>query len=169
MLGAPSCPHSHHPQHSARKARPGRRLSAVPSSASVIPARLGGAAGRQLPDRGLGAAPALHRVQGAGDGSHPSLGARLMAARPTDRTTFQREAERRFPYRVDIPVASGGFGRQTELHDGWRSHVAAGQWAQHGCVARRDDRGVPLDFTRWYFMAAADAEAFRRQWGGNDV
>jgi hypothetical protein len=69
-----------------------------------------------------------------------------MAARPTDRTTFQREAERRYPYRVDIPVASGGFGRQlAELHDWCRAHVA-------------------LEFTRWYLMTAADAEAFKRRW-----
>jgi hypothetical protein len=90
-----------------------------------------------------------------------------MAARPTDRTTFQREAERRFQYRVDIPVAAGGFGRQlTELHDWCRAHVAAGQWAQHGFQdrARRDDRGVALEFTRWYFMTAADADAFRQRW-----
>jgi hypothetical protein len=91
----------------------------------------------------------------------------LSAARPTDRTTFQREAERRFPYRVDIPVAADGFGRQlTELHDWCRAHVAAGQWSQHGFrdKARRDDRGVALEFTRWYFMTAADAEAFRQRW-----
>jgi hypothetical protein len=90
-----------------------------------------------------------------------------MAARPTDRTTFYRDAERRFPHRVDIPVAAGGFGRQlTELHDWCRVHVAAGQWAQQGYRdrARRDDRGVALEFTRWYFMAAADAEAFKRRW-----
>ena len=90
-----------------------------------------------------------------------------MAARATDRTTFQREAERRFPYRVDIPVSTSGFGRQlTELHDWCRTHVAPGQWAQHGFVdkTRHDDRGVALEFTRWYFMAAADAEAFKQRW-----
>jgi hypothetical protein len=90
-----------------------------------------------------------------------------MAARPTDRTTYQREAERRFPYRVDIPIAAGGFGRQlTELHEWCRTHVSAGQWEQHGFAdkACRDDRGVALEFTRWYFMTAADAEAFRRRW-----
>lgn len=91
----------------------------------------------------------------------------MSAARPADRTTFQREAERRFPYRVDIPVAAGGFGRQlTDLHDWCRAHVAAGQWAQHGFQdrGRHDDRGVALEFTRWYFMTAADVEAFRRRW-----
>jgi hypothetical protein len=91
----------------------------------------------------------------------------LSAARPTDPTTFQREAERQFPYRVDIPVAAGGFGRQlTELHDWCRAHVAAGQWAQHGFQdrARHDDRGVALEFTRWYFMTASDADAFRQRW-----
>jgi hypothetical protein len=93
-----------------------------------------------------------------------------MAARATHRTTFKHEAKRRFPHWVDIPMASKGFGRQlTELHEWCHAHIAAGQWAQHGFIARRDDRGVPLDFTRWYFMAASDAEAFRRQWGGDDI
>jgi hypothetical protein len=90
-----------------------------------------------------------------------------MATRPTDRNRFQREAERQFPYCVDIPVSANGFGRQlTELHDWCRAQVAAGQWAQHGFQdkTRRDDRGVALEFTRWYFMAAADADAFKRRW-----
>jgi hypothetical protein len=68
---------------------------------------------------------------------------------------------------VDIPVASGGFGRQlTAVHDWCGAHVAAGQWEQHGFLdkARRDDRGVALEFTRWYFMTAADAEAFEQRW-----
>jgi hypothetical protein len=91
----------------------------------------------------------------------------LNAARPTDRNSFQREADRRFPYRVDIPVSAGGLGRQlTELHDWCRAHVAAGQWAQHGFIdrARHDHRGVALEFTRWYFMTATDADAFRQRW-----
>lgn len=90
-----------------------------------------------------------------------------MAPRPTDRTRSQRDAERRFPYRVDIPVSTSGFGRQlTELHDWCRAHIPAGQWDQHGFQdkARRDDRGVALEFTRWYFMTAVDAEAFKRRW-----
>jgi hypothetical protein len=45
-------------------------------------------------------------------------------------------------------------------------YVTAGQWEQHGFAdkARRDDRGLALEFTRWYFMTAADADAFRRRW-----
>ena len=91
----------------------------------------------------------------------------MIAARPTDRNRFQRDAERRFPYRVDIPVSASGFGRQlTELHEWCRAHVAADQWAQHGFAdrVRRDGRGVALVFTRWYFMTTADAEAFKRRW-----
>jgi hypothetical protein len=42
-----------------------------------------------------------------------SFGARLMAARPTDRNRFQWDAERRFPYRVgrlaQEPPAAGSF------------------------------------------------------------
>jgi hypothetical protein len=90
-----------------------------------------------------------------------------MAAGPTDRTRFHRDADRRFHYRVDIPVSAGGFGPQlTELHDWCRAHVATGQWAQHGFMdrARRNDRGIALEFTRWYFMTAVDADAFKRRW-----
>jgi hypothetical protein len=30
--------------------------------------------------------------------------------------------------------------------------------------ARCDDHGAALEFTRWYFMTAADADAFRQRW-----
>lgn len=29
---------------------------------------------------------------------------------------------------------------------------------------RRDDRGIPIDFARWYFLSDADAEAFIKRW-----
>jgi hypothetical protein len=31
------------------------------------------------------------------------------------------------------------------------------------------DRGIPIDFTRWYFLSDADAEAFKKRWGGKGV
>ena len=60
-------------------------------------------------------------------------------------------------------MASKGFGRQlTELHEWCHTHVAAGQWAQHGCVARRDDRGVPLEALVKRYAADAMLEAAAR-------
>jgi hypothetical protein len=29
---------------------------------------------------------------------------------------------------------------------------------------RRDDQGIPIDFSRWYFLSDACAEAFRQLW-----
>ena len=45
-------------------------------------------------------------------------------------------------------------------------NVPSGAWVQHGYRDwnRRDDNGAPMDFSRWYFMSDADAEAFRRRW-----
>jgi hypothetical protein len=95
-----------------------------------------------------------------------------MAPRPTDRTRFRREAERTFPHKVDIPVASYGQPWPFAEMLAWcAANIAAGAWAQHGFMDkhRRDDRGVPIDVTRWYFTDAADAEAFRQQWGDYGV
>ena len=85
-------------------------------------------------------------------------------ARATDRNSFQRDAERRFLYRVDIPVPGSGLGRRlTEMHDWCRQNVVPSGWAQHGHGERR--RGErPVDFARFYLATEADAEAFRKRW-----
>jgi hypothetical protein len=88
-------------------------------------------------------------------------------ARPTDRTRFRDDAEAKFPIKIDIPVpAYGEPWPYVEMLAWCREHVAAGAWAQHGYMdkKRRDDRGIPIDFTRWYFMDAADADAFKKRW-----
>jgi hypothetical protein len=54
-------------------------------------------------------------------------------ARPTDRTSFKREAERTLPHRVDIPVPGTGLGRRlTDMLAWCRNHIAAGTWAPRG-------------------------------------
>ena len=74
------------------------------------------------------------------------------------------EAERRFPYRVDIPVpGSGGWRQLTHMHEWCRENVAASAWDQHGHSERRKGE-APIDYARFYFMDEADAEAFRRRW-----
>ena len=42
----------------------------------------------------------------------------------------------------------------------WRDNIAACDWQQHGFMdkAQRDERGIPIDYTRWYFQNDADAE-----------
>lgn len=78
----------------------------------------------------------------------------------------RREAEKRFPYRVDIPVPDGGLGgRLTEMMYWCREHVSHGAWEQHGHMEQ--GRGViPVHVVRFYFMIGADAEAFRQRWAG---
>jgi hypothetical protein len=89
--------------------------------------------------------------------------------RPTDRNSFQKAAERKFPIKVDIPVPPGGLGRRlTDMLDWCQANVAAGEWAHHGHQERRKGER-PADFTRWYFANEADAETFRQQWGGSAV
>jgi hypothetical protein len=84
--------------------------------------------------------------------------------RATDRNSFQKAAERKFPIKVDIPVPSGGLGRQlTDMLDWCHANVAAGAWAQHGHQVRSKGE-CPVDFARWYFLSDTDAEAFRRRW-----
>ena len=89
-------------------------------------------------------------------------------ARPTDRTRFRKDAEAKFPIKVDMRVPAGGEPWPYAEMLAWcQANVAAGAWAQHGFMdrKRRDDRGVPIDCSRWYFLSDADAEAFRRRWG----
>jgi hypothetical protein len=47
-----------------------------------------------------------------------------------------------------------------------QANVVAGAWEQHGYMdrKRRDDQGIPIDFSRWYFLSDACAEAFRQLW-----
>jgi hypothetical protein len=84
--------------------------------------------------------------------------------RPTDRNSFQREAERKFPIKVDIPVPPGGLGRRlTDMLDWCHANVAADAWAQHGHQERRKGERRS-DFSRWYFLSDTDAETFKNRW-----
>ena len=86
-------------------------------------------------------------------------------ARATDRNSFKKEAERRFPHKVDIPVSGSGLGRRlTDMHAWCAANVAAGEWAAHGHQERRKGQ-QPADFARFYFARESDAEAFQRAWG----
>jgi hypothetical protein len=83
---------------------------------------------------------------------------------PPDRNSFQKAAERKFPITIDVPVPPGGLGRRlTDMLDWSHSNVAAGEWAQHGYQERRKGER-PVDFSRWYFLSDADAEAFKKRW-----
>jgi len=78
----------------------------------------------------------------------------------------RREAERTYQHRVDVPVPGEGFGvRLTEMHNWCHENLAAGTWEEHAhSDERRDERGIKINFARFYFRDGADAEAFRREW-----
>ena len=63
--------------------------------------------------------------------------------RPTDRNSFQKAAERKFPIKVDIPLPPGGLGRRlTDMLDWCHANVAAGAWAQHGHQDAQEGRAA---------------------------
>lgn len=77
-------------------------------------------------------------------------------ARSTDRNSFKKEAERRYPHKVDIPVAGSGLGRRlTDMLEWCAANVAAGEWAEHGHQERRKG-DAPRDFARFYFLHESD-------------
>ena len=78
----------------------------------------------------------------------------------------RREAERNYQHKVDVPVPPSGFGmRLTEMHSWCHDHVAAGTWEEHAhSDERRDERGIKINFARFYFSDQVDAERFRRAW-----
>jgi hypothetical protein len=91
--------------------------------------------------------------------------------RPTDRNRFRKDAEAKFPIKIDARVPASGAPRLFADMLAWcHANLAAGAWAQHGYMdkKRRDERGIPIDVVRWYFLEAADAAAFRRQWLPNE-
>ena len=68
------------------------------------------------------------------------------------------------PPRPDVPIPGAGLGRRlTDMLEWCRESVASGAWEQHHRSERRMDE-VPVDYARFYFANAADAEAFRRRW-----
>lgn len=69
--------------------------------------------------------------------------------------------------KIDVRVPSTGEPSPFAEMLAWcHANVAAGAWAQHGFMDknRRDDRGILIDFARWYPMNEATAAAFDRQW-----
>jgi hypothetical protein len=78
----------------------------------------------------------------------------------------RREAEQRFPHKVDIPVPSmtGLGGRLNEMLVWSRENVAASERAQHGYVDRRPGE-FPTDYVRFYFAAEDKAAEFKERSG----
>jgi hypothetical protein len=87
--------------------------------------------------------------------------------RTVDRTRARKDAEALFPFKVDVRVPTYGETWPFVEMVAWcRENVSAGAWEEHSFMdkKRRDQRGIPIDFARFYFANAADAEAFRLRW-----
>jgi hypothetical protein len=76
----------------------------------------------------------------------------------------RRDAERRFPNRADIPVPEGGLGKQLNDMIEWCDEQFT-EWTHAGVtLPDRDDRGIPIDVVRFYFMDEIAAQKFRERW-----
>jgi hypothetical protein len=77
----------------------------------------------------------------------------------------KREAERRYPFRVDVPVPPviGLGGRLNAMVEWCRDNFQPDAWENHGHLERKAGE-IPVDFARFYFMEKADAELFRWKW-----
>ena len=79
-------------------------------------------------------------------------------------TARKREAERRFPQRVDVPVPPDGLGNRLNEMLAWcRANIAAGAWELHGHSEKALGQ-VPLDFARFCFGTEADLDLFSWRW-----
>ena len=88
-------------------------------------------------------------------------------ARTTNRTAAKRDAERRFPHKVDMRVATDELDVRVRGMVAWCwQRAEPGAWEQHGHdgFSRRGDGGLSPDVVRFYFMDARVAEAFRGRW-----
>jgi hypothetical protein len=77
--------------------------------------------------------------------------------------SLKRQAEKRFPHKIDIAVPPGGLGQQLDAMLAWCEHAARGYWDCHGHQVRTPD-GTFQRFARFYFADAPIAEAFKRRW-----
>jgi hypothetical protein len=75
----------------------------------------------------------------------------------------RRDAERKFPHRVDIPMPENGLGKQLNDMIDWCGGRFA-EWTFHGVTGDRDERGIAIDLVRFYFMDEMAAQKFRERW-----
>jgi hypothetical protein len=87
--------------------------------------------------------------------------------RATGHAAAKRDAERRFPHKVDMCVPPDELDVRVRGMVAWCwQRAEAGAWEQHGHdgLSRRGDAGLSLDVVRFYFMDARVAAAFRGRW-----
>jgi hypothetical protein len=77
----------------------------------------------------------------------------------------RRDAERKYPHRVDIPVPPTGLGKQLNDMLEWCGERFT-DWTHAGITdkTQRDEHDIPMDFARFYFMDEIAAQKFRERW-----
>jgi hypothetical protein len=81
-------------------------------------------------------------------------------ARATGHIAAKRDADRRFPHKVDMRVAVDELDVRVRGMVAWCwQRAEPGAWEQHGCGG-----GLSPEAVRFYFMDARVAEAFRGRW-----
>jgi hypothetical protein len=79
--------------------------------------------------------------------------------RTANRIARKRDAERRFPHKVDMRVPPDELVVRVRGMVAWCwQRAAPGAWEQHG------EGGPSPDVVRFYFMDARVAEAFKGRW-----
>jgi hypothetical protein len=87
-------------------------------------------------------------------------------ARATGHTTAKRDAERRFPHKIDMRMPPNERDARVRGMVAWCwQRAKAGAWEQHGHDGPSGgDRGLLPAVVRFYFMDAGVAAAFRGRW-----
>jgi hypothetical protein len=81
------------------------------------------------------------------------------------RHPFKDEAERRFPFKIDVPVPEIGLGRDlTAMLEWCRQRMREDAWAYHSHTSRPSRGKAPVHTARFYFAVEAHAEAFAQRW-----
>jgi hypothetical protein len=89
-----------------------------------------------------------------------------VSAKEMGRAAARRDAERRFPHKVDTPMTADESEIRVRGMVAWCwQRAEPGAWEQHGHdgLRRSDSRPLPT-VVRFYFMDAGVAEAFKGRW-----
>jgi hypothetical protein len=87
-------------------------------------------------------------------------------ARASSHIAAKRDADRRFPHKVDMRLLPDELDVRVRGMVAWCwQRAEPGAWEQHGDgLSRRGNGGLSPEVVRFYFMDARVAEAFRGRW-----
>jgi len=88
-------------------------------------------------------------------------------ARASGHIAAKRDADRRFPHKVDMRLLSDELDVRVRGMVAWcwlRAEPGAWEQHRHDGLSRRGDGGLSPEVVRFYFMDARVAAAFRGRW-----